>query len=134
MAERPQYLDVPPTYEWPAARVFINRTMARVVDLLSLQQQHEIRAVSAATVLEIGTRQLVVRADATAGAFSVTLPLARNSAGRALIVKRVSSLGTVTVAAAGTDTIDGAATIALASQWQTVRLIADADRNAWLLG
>lgn len=65
-------------------------------------------------------------ADATAGAIIVTLPLAANSVGRILGVKKKdSSANTVTAKGNGSETIDGANTSVLAAQWQYIFLQSD---------
>ena len=68
----------------------------------------------------------IIKADATAAAFTLTLPTAVGIAGRMYTVKRVNAgVNAVTVDAAGAQTIDGAATHVLSAQWQTVRLVSD---------
>lgn len=65
-------------------------------------------------------------ADATGGAFAVTLPAASAAAGKTLEVKKIdSSANAVTVTRAGSDTIDGATTYALSAQYQSVTLVSD---------
>jgi len=55
----------------------------------------------------------------------VTLPTAVGIAGRQYTIKKVdSSANTVTIASPA-GTIDGAATKALASQWQAARVLSD---------
>ena len=64
-----------------------------------------------------------VLADATGGAFAVTLPPAAELPGWPFRVKKVdASANAVTVTASGTDLIDGAATYALAVQYQSVTI------------
>jgi hypothetical protein len=83
-----------------------------------------IRPVSAATVLVRADRTIL--ADATAGAFAVTLPTAVGHKGTELVVKRMNAGGNnVTVTAAGAETIDGAATAVLAAQYASVRVQSD---------
>lgn len=66
----------------------------------------------------------VVLADATAAAFTVTLPAA--TVGAVVRVKKVdASVNAVTVAGAGGATVDGAANTALAAQWNHVTLVSD---------
>jgi hypothetical protein len=74
----------------------------------------------------------LVPADATAGAFSVTLPDATAYVGAGITVKKLDvSANAVTVAGAGGQTIDGAATYPLTARWRaaTVR----SDGSNWLL-
>lgn len=67
-----------------------------------------------------------VRADATTGAITITLPTTSLAAGRQLLIKKIDSgVNAVTVAASGSDTIEGAATISLAVQWSKQGLISN---------
>ncbi len=74
-----------------------------------------------------------IACDATAGAFSVTLPGAASvGAGFVLVIKKVDSSGNaVTVDGNGSETIDGALTYSLASQWKYVALMSDG--AGWLV-
>jgi hypothetical protein len=66
-----------------------------------------------------------VRADATAGAFAVTLrPSADavSSGVRRIIIKKIDNVASVTITAAGADDIDGASTATLTSQYESVEL------------
>ena len=66
-----------------------------------------------------------VRADATAGAFAVTLrPSADavSSGVRRIIIKKLDSVASITVTAAGADDIDGASTAVLTSQFASIEL------------
>lgn len=61
--------------------------------------------------------------SATGGSLEVTLPSASANDGRTLVVKKVdASANAVVVTAAGSDTIDGAATKSLAAQYDHVVL------------
>lgn len=68
----------------------------------------------------------LILADATAGALTVTLPSAANRKGHEVVVKRMNSgTNAVTVTAASGETIDGAATRALATQYDSLTLVSD---------
>jgi len=68
----------------------------------------------------------VIRCDASAGAFTVSLPTASGITGKAYLIKKVdSSANAITIDPYGTETIDGAATITLASQYDTVIIVSD---------
>jgi len=72
-----------------------------------------------------------VREDATGGARTVTLPAALTREGRQILVTKIDASGNaVTVAAAGSDTIQGAATVALAAQWSKALVISNGN-NGW---
>ena len=70
--------------------------------------------------------------DATSAAFAVTLPAASNSPKKFTIVKTDSSANAVTVTAAGSDTIDGAATYVLTLQYYAITLLAIGS-NKWII-
>lgn len=63
------------------------------------------------------------RCNATAATFALTLPAATRMWGHEIVAKKVdASANVVTVTAAGADTIDGAATLALTTANQVARL------------
>ncbi len=66
----------------------------------------------------------LIYADATAGSFTVTLPIAAGHAGRLLRVKQTTTPNTVTVAAASGQTVDGLSSVSLANG-AAVQLISD---------
>ena len=81
-----------------------------------------IPALTASTTL--GITQHIVKASASLGAVTLTLPSA--SAGcREYWVTNVGASGTVTIAAAGSDTINGATTVALTAQYNFAHIISD---------
>lgn len=68
----------------------------------------------------------VFKADTTSAAFTMTLPKASPQAGRLLYVKRIDgSANNLTVDGNGSETIDGAATIILTTQWESRGLFSD---------
>lgn len=72
------------------------------------------------------------KCDATAGPIALTLPSAGLNEGRILIIKKTDvSANAVTVTRAGSDTIDGATTFPLATQYKFVILINDEDGDIW---
>ncbi len=88
-----------------------------------------VRLVSASTTA--GARDHLLVADAAAGAVTVTLPPAASCPGREYVVKRVNSgANAVMVDADGSETIDGAADLTLAAQWDAVRVVSTG--AAWI--
>jgi hypothetical protein len=70
--------------------------------------------------------------DASSGAITITLPTAVGIAGRVYVVKKIdNSSNVVTVAASGSETIDGATTYTLSSQWKYVTIISNGSN--WLV-
>ena len=98
-------------------------------ELSSLGVAAASRAVAfrtvAASVTALATDFLIL-ADATAGALTVTLPPAASSRGAMIVTKKTDvSANAVTVAGDGSDTIDGAASVSLASQYDAVTVACD---------
>lgn len=98
--------------------------IATVVSLCANWIEHRFVSVTAAYTVDDET---VVLADATGGAFAVTLPLSNSETiNRDIHVKRLNGgANAVTITAAGTDTIDGAATQVLAAQYATLHMLSD---------
>lgn len=68
----------------------------------------------------------VILCNATAGAFSITLPTAVGRAGRIFTIKKTDSTGNaVTVDGDGAETIDGATTQVIATQYNSITIISD---------
>lgn len=68
----------------------------------------------------------VILVTTGASAFTVTLPASSNSTGRKiLIIKADSGAGAITVNRAGTDTIEGATSASISSQYGKLGLVAD---------
>jgi len=74
----------------------------------------------------------IVSADATGGAFTLTLPTAVGITGREYVVKRINAgANNVTIDGAGSELIDGAATLVLTAQWQAARVVSNG--AGWLV-
>jgi len=68
----------------------------------------------------------VILCDATTAAFTVTLPAAASSTDLLYVIKKIdSSTNAVTVDGNASETIDGAATVSLASQYDSVMIVCD---------
>lgn len=80
----------------------------------------------------ITTSDDIVLCNASSGAFTVTLPTASGNTGLQFVVKRLNSgSNAVTVATAGGQTIDGASTVSLSSQYEFITLVSDGSN--WFL-
>jgi len=79
--------------------------------------------VTVSTTYPVLSTDYTVLGDATSAAFAVNLPLASTQTGKVLNIKKIdSSVNAVTVTRAGSDTIDGATTVALSSQYQSTTI------------
>ncbi len=86
----------------------------------------QIVSVAAKTAnYTVTTTDYVVTCDATAGNVTLTLPAAAGTTiGQMYRFKKIdSSVNTCTVSRAGSDTIDGASTTVLSTQWQSVDIV-----------
>ena len=75
----------------------------------------------------------VLMADVSGGGFTITLPSVAAKAGHVIRVKLVVAGGnTLTVARAGSDTIDGATSVTTTTLWGNWTFISDGDTE-WLI-
>lgn len=73
-----------------------------------------------------------IEVNASGGAVTITLPAVTGTAGRIFVIKKTDSSGNaVTVDANASETIDGATTVSLASQYSTCIIQANAAGTAW---
>ena len=73
------------------------------------------------------TSDFVLLCDASSGALTITLPSVASNPGNPFYVKRLNSgANTVTIAAVGSDLIDGSSTAVLNSRYETLLLVAEA--------
>ena len=72
------------------------------------------------------TKETVYLGTAGAGGITGTLPLAANNLGKTYFVKKIdAAAGTITVARAGADTIDGAVSAVVTNRWDVIGLFSD---------
>ena len=72
-----------------------------------------------------------ITADASGGAFQVTLPTAASIAGRQYTIKRTGAANNVTVGTTSAQTIDGASTKTLGTQFATITV--QSDGSNWVI-
>lgn len=88
------------------------------------------KSVAKTAAYTLGWSDELVLVDATAGAVTITLPPAAQSRGQRVVVKKTDASGNaVTVDGSGAETIDGAATAALAAQYDSVDI--QSDGTSW---
>lgn len=94
----------------------VNRLIDKVRDAI----------VFATTTYTIKENDATILANATGGAFSVTLPTAVGLQGQRYFIKKTdSSANAVTVATTSSQKIDGATTFSLSTQYAKVTVISD---------
>jgi hypothetical protein len=111
----------------------INTTLA-INGSLSMKS----RQVSSTATLALSDYAVV--ADAASAAFTITLPAVSSTAGACngmvLFIKKVdSSTNSVTIAASGTDTIEGNSSIVLKKQYDSLQLVSNnsSGRHEWFI-
>ena len=77
------------------------------------------------------TNDCIIRGTGGAGGITITLPAATFFGMMVLVKKIDTGAGAVTVARAGADTIEGATSLSLATQWNGAHLVADGV-STWL--
>ncbi|UEC03983.1 hypothetical protein [Burkholderia vietnamiensis] len=83
-----------------------------------------VKTISASA--STGAADFVVKVSASTGAVTYTLPSAASSTNRIVSVQKIdSSANAVTIAASGADTINGAASQAISTQWGAITLQSD---------
>ena len=95
-------------------------TWDQIVPGLGLYDVGEGSDITADTT--IGPEANTVAVDASSGAIAITLPLLAEAHQEVVISKRDSSANAVTITCAGSDTINGASTLVLASQYDAARI------------
>jgi hypothetical protein len=76
--------------------------------------------------------QRTLEVDASGAARTITLPTASSAKWRKYIIKKIdASANTVTIDASGAETIDGALTITLTVQWQSIEI--QSNGTSWIL-
>lgn len=89
--------------------------------------RYDIQVVDSDITLEVGCPEVII----TSGVTAVTLFTAVGNAGCILTIKRVDATNTTTITPNGSETIDGAASVSLSSNYQVSRLISDGTN--WLV-
>lgn len=119
-------LHVPVTASNPAEWT---RRAAGAINQLATRRLTVKDTITATYALEDGFD--VIPADTTSAAFTITLPKAGKHKGRVIYIKRIdASANNLTVDGDGSETIDGAASITLTTQWEIRRLTSDG--TGWL--
>lgn len=95
----------------------------------ALERLHRIFSKTGAYVAMLDDDVLL--ADAAGGAFTITLPVAATVPGKRLTIKRISASNNVTVDGDASETIDGATTKVLGSQWAFITVISNG--TAWFI-
>lgn len=92
------------------------------------------RIATPTSAYSMGNTDFAVLANATSAPFTVTLPAASTAAGMIVFIKKIdTSTNAVTVAAHGTDKIEGKASESLSKKYESLTLISDGSANWYVL-
>ena len=97
----------------------------------NLYYGYTVESVTASYTEDATNGEKFVKADATAGAITVTLPTAVGNTAKLHFKKMDASGNAVTLDGDGAETIDGAATAAITAQYTTLTIVSDG--NNWLI-
>lgn len=100
-----------------------NAQLRRRVEVLDTADRVDVQSVTATATLAITFPLTLVLVDTTAGNVTLTLPPALTVPGFRLEVKKMTAANTVTLDAHASETIDGAATLAFSTAYQSYRLV-----------
>lgn len=115
----------PPTA--PSLAGWIATQLARIGQAISLETWY---ATTVAAAYTLTPQDRLLRVNTTAAARTITLPLANTVPGQVFTIKNIGNAGNnVTVNRAGADTIDGGASITIASL--AAKTLVAATSTAW---
>lgn len=109
---------------------WIIRELYRIGDAINYVQLYvQDRTVTGSTYT-VTDEDGIILADATSNTIAITLP--RTVKERLVSVKKLDNINNVTIQTSGSETIDGAATKVLSTQYDSVTLICDGS-NWWII-
>ncbi len=121
---RRQYLPKQFSREYNASE--IHQQLGLLTQSIAPQITRTVTHASPTSALMVTTSDDTVLCDATDGAFAVTLPIAAQVQFLKVSVKKIDASGhAVTLTASGSDTIDGAATVSLGTQYKSRTIQSD---------
>lgn len=107
--------------------------MTNTVDTLWALQHTLIDNTDSPYTLDVSVTQVLL-CDPTSGAITVNLPAIASNNNAKVFIKNIGTTNSVTIDGNSAETIDGATTKVLSTQWAGVLLYGDgADGNAWYI-
>ena len=108
------------------ARLFVCQSSATGAAVWQRIQLPEAAVVTKTAAYTLTAQDEIVLADASTAAFTVTLPTAVGINGRQYVIKRINSgANNVTVGTTSSQTIDGATTNILNTQYKAIRVVSN---------
>ena len=91
----------------------------------------DLRTITVSETLQLFWPWTLLLVDSTAGSVTITLPAAQDSKGYTVQVKKLIAANTVTLDAYSAELIDGAATLAWTTQYQSYFIVCDG--TGWVI-
>lgn len=105
-------------------------------DLASFLSRQTVLVKSASATIAVTERELIIAANATAAAITLTLPtcaLAKNGF-KITVLKSDNSANTVSIIRAGSDLLNGATTWVISNQFESSAFVSDGGANWFVIG
>jgi hypothetical protein len=90
------------------------------------------QTITRTTGTHAATDRQFILCDTSGGNITLNLPAAASSTNAQISIKKTDAANTVTIDGNGAETIDGAATAVLSSQWEMISIICDG--TSWFIG
>jgi len=103
----------------------INARMPRIVEVLDKSIRYDIQPISASALVALTFPRTLLLVTTSGGSVTLTLPPAASVVGMRLETKKLTAANTLTLDADGSETIDGAATLAWTTQYQAYSIVSD---------
>lgn len=110
-----------PAFDWPV----LNNRLRRLADIVEGDGRVAVQQVNATATLTLTWPRTLVLTDTTAGNVTVTLPPAAAVVGYEVLARKDAGGNTLTYDGAGSETINGSATLAVST---TARLVSTGAR------
>jgi hypothetical protein len=117
--------DEVPSTDW----IKLNAQLRGVIRTVTTDGRNAIRTENSSTLLGLLSPFTLVKVDTSGGNVTLTLPPASSVTGYEVKVKKMTAANTLTLDGDGSETIDGAATLAWTVQYQSFTVVSDG--TAW---
>lgn len=104
------------TYRW---REWLNRVY------IYIRETYKITTITSSTYTAGNEFVILCNDDVAGGAITVNLPTAIGISGKMYHIKKLGTTGNITVDGNGSQTIDGATTAVLTTQYESIQIVSD---------
>jgi hypothetical protein len=118
-------------FDIPEDWVDLNRNLRRTVSEVTRDATPDVRTIDSDTTIALTRPQTVIAVETAGSDVTITLPSLATNPGYTVAIKKLDAANTLTVDASGSETIDGALTLAWTTQYQSFTLANHT--NGWLI-